>query len=152
MDKIRLIKETIAKMLEYMSLREEVSIEEHPQEGLLVNIQSEKAGFLIGQGGINLEAFQHLARLLVSKQAGEPVYFCLDINNYRQHRSRLLEGLAQNIAQQALSEKIAVTLQPMPARERRIIHLVLSSYPRIETESVGEEPERRIVVRSVSKK
>lgn len=149
MDKLEIIKKTIKELLEKMNFESEVMIESQDENNLVVNIQTSQAGFLIGQAGANLESLQHLARVLVSKKIAQPIHFILDVNDYRKHRLELLRELAKSIAQQALTEKATLTLQPMPAYERRIIHLTLAENPQVATESIGQEPERRIVIKPV---
>jgi spoIIIJ-associated protein len=149
MDKINIIKKTIKELLEVMSFDGEVVIDNFQSDNILVNIQTEQAGFLIGQAGVNLDALQYIARILVNKKNKQPIPFVLDVNNYRKHRIELLKNLAKNIARQVLSEKVVLTLQPMSAYERRVIHLALVGEPQISTESIGQEPERRIIIRPV---
>jgi spoIIIJ-associated protein len=151
MDKTNIIKNTIKELLKVMNFDGEVVINNFQSDNILVNIQTEQAGFLIGQAGANLDALQHIARILVNKKNEQPIPFVLDVNNYRKHRIELLKDLAKNIARQALSEKVALTLQPMPAYERRIIHLALVEEPQVSTESIGQDSERRIVIRPVNK-
>jgi len=94
---------------------------------------------------------QYLARILVNKKNKGPIPFLLDVNNYRKNRINLLKEMAGNIAKRALSERVAVTLRPMPAYERRIVHLTLLEHPQVRTESTGFGLERRIVVRPIIK-
>ncbi|MFH0805595.1 MAG: R3H domain-containing nucleic acid-binding protein [Patescibacteria group bacterium] len=149
MNKVNIIKETIKELLEAMKFDGQVVVDNSENDNILANIQTEQAGFLIGQAGANLDALQHLTRILVNKKNEEPIPFVLDVNDYRKHRIELLKDLAKNIAQQALTEKVSLTLQPMSAYERRIIHLALIDYSQISTESIGYEPERRIVIKPI---
>ncbi|MBU1291932.1 KH domain-containing protein [Patescibacteria group bacterium] len=149
MDKTKIIENTIKELLEAMKFNGQVVVDEPEIDNILVNIQTEEAGFLIGQDGANLDALQHLSRILVNKKNKESIPFVLDVNDYRKHRIELLKDLAKNIAQQALTEKVSLTLQPMSAYERRVIHLALINQSQISTESIGQEPERRIVVRPI---
>ncbi len=146
-NKLEIIKETIIELLNRMGFNGQVEVDNSDKENILVNIQTEQAGFLIGQAGVNLDALQHIVRVLVSKKNGQPIQFILDVNNYRKHRVELLQELAKNTAKQALVERVALALQPMPAYERRIVHLALAQHPQINTESVGQEPKRRVVVK-----
>ncbi|MFH1461174.1 MAG: R3H domain-containing nucleic acid-binding protein [Patescibacteria group bacterium] len=144
-----IIKETIKELFQTMKLEAQVEIEQNQPDNLLVNIQTEEAGFLIGQEGGNLDAFQHLARVLAGKKYGQPVQFVVDINNYRKHRIELLKELAKNMAKQALMERVSLTLQPMSSYERRIIHLALAGESQISTKSIGQDSERRIVIKPI---
>ena len=147
MDKINIIKKTVEELLNIMHFNGDVNIDNLQPDDTLVNIQTEHAGFLIGQAGVNLDALQHIARILVNKKNEEPIPFILDVNNYRKHKIELLKDLADNIAEQALLEKVTLTLQPMPTYERRIIHLALVDRPEISTESIGQDLERRIIIK-----
>ena len=149
MDKTNIIKDTIKELLEAMKFDGNIAVDNPQSDSVLVNVQTEQAGFLIGQAGANLDALQHIARILVNKKNEEPVPFVLDVNNYRKHRIDLLKDLAENLARQALTEKVALTLQPMSAYERRVIHLALVDKPEVSTESVGSDLERRIVIKPV---
>lgn len=149
MDKIETIKEIVTELLEIMDFQGRINIDTTNEDNILVNIQTDQASFLIGQAGANLEALQYIARVLASKKMGAPVQFILDVNDYQKHHIGLLEELAKNIAKQALSERIAITLQPMTAFKRRIVHLALADDSQISTESIGQEPERRIVVKPI---
>ncbi len=149
MKEIEIIKKTIKKLLSFMGFEGEVEVDDSQKDNISVNIQSEEAGFLIGQAGANLEAFQHIARMLVNKENEQPIQFVLDVNQYRKHHVELLKELAKNMARQSLTEKVSITLQPMSAYDRRIIHLTLAEDPQINTASVGQGEERRVVVKPV---
>lgn len=94
-----------------------------------------------------LSALQHLIRLIVFKQMPNQSFLVLDINGYKDKRKNELIELALKTAKKVRRTKKSVALEPMPAYERRIIHLKLAEQPDIVTESIGEEPERRIMVR-----
>jgi len=146
--KEKFIKGIISQLLEIIGV--EAQITTKAKSGVFsIDIHTKEAGFLIGPNGTHLDALQHLVRLIVNKKSKRILPFVLDVNNYRQERQLFLEELARNIAEKSLSEKIVVTLQPMPPYERRIIHLALNNYPNINTQSIGEGAERRVVVSPV---
>jgi len=149
MDKKDIIKETVAELLKLMNFEGDVFIDDFDKDNIIVNIQTDQAGFLIGQAGTSLDALQCIARTLVNKKVDESVRFILDINDYRRNKIDILKDLAKDIADQVLSKRVAVTLHPMPAYERRIIHLALVDNSQINTESIGYQSERRIIVRPV---
>jgi len=149
MDNLEIVKQIITDLLNKIGFEAKIEIDSSDQNNIIVNIQTEQAGFLIGQSGSNLNALQHISRILVNKKNSQPIQFILDVNNYRRHRLELLRELAQNMAKQALSKKVSLILHPMSAYERRIIHLSLADNPKINTESTGEEPKRRIVIKPV---
>ena len=146
----KLIKKTTKELLKKMTFKEAI-IEVKKQQAspvLVVSVNIEEdASRLIGQSGSNLNDLQRILRLLVSKQTPEPPLFLLDINGYREKREAFLKELAREIAEQVAKTKKSVMFQPMSSYERRIIHLELAERSDIVTESIGEEPERRVVVR-----
>lgn len=149
MKKEELIKKTVNKLLKEMTF-DEVTVEVKKQEDssiLIVSIQVEDPSQLIGQGGANLNDLQRILRILVSKKDVEAPSFLLDINSYRERREIFLKELSQEIADQVVKTQKSVMLQPMSSYERRIIHLELTGKQGIATESIGEEPERRVVIR-----
>jgi spoIIIJ-associated protein len=149
MKKEDLIKETVEELLKKMGHKEavvEIKEQENPPV-LIASIQVEDASQLIGQSGSNLNDLQRILRLLVARKEAEPPLFLVDINGYRAKREQFLKELSQEIADQVTKTKKSVMLQPMSSYERRIVHVELSGKPGIATESVGEEPERRIVIK-----
>lgn len=104
--------------------------------------------FLIGRGGENLQAFEHLVRVLLARRFGAdiPTVVC-DVNNYRHERAEYLRAVARSVAQRVQLEGRPISLRPMSAFERRVVHLELSTRPDVVTESEGAGLERRIVVK-----
>lgn len=104
--------------------------------------------FLIGRGGESLQAFEHLVRVLLTRRFGAdiPTIVC-DVNNYRRERAEYLRVVARSVAQRVKLEGRAISLRPMSAFERRVVHLELSTRPDVVTESEGAGFERRIVVK-----
>lgn len=150
MENLKIIEETISDLLKRMSFDGKVEVSVSNENNILANIQTEQAGFLIGQAGANLDALQHIARIIINKKNEQFVHFILDVNNYRKYKMDLLKELAENVAEQASLEKVAITLRPMSAYDRRIIHLTLADNSKITTESIGEGAERKIIIKSLS--
>ena len=147
MEKKEIIKEIVNQLLDKMNFEGEVLIEDSNENDMAVNVQTKDASFLIGQSGANLDALQYIARILSNRKTEEPAHFILDINSYRRQRAETLKELAGNVADQTINGRVAITLRPMSAYERRVIHLALFENNQVKTESIGEEPERRIVVK-----
>ena len=103
-------------------------------------------GALIGRKGERLSALQHLLNLMLSKQMGEWTRILVDVEGYRGRRERQLREIAQRAAQRVEETGRMLQLEPMSALERRWIHLALRSHGKVVTQSIGEEPERRVVV------
>jgi len=146
------IKETTKELIEKMGFSAEVEIisREADQQIITCNIKTDESSFLIGQHGVNLQALQHIARVLVRKKLDERVSFVLDINFYRQERNESIIKIAQSMAEEAIREKRAIVLRPMSPYERRIVHMELSKNDQIKTESIGEGEERKIVISPIN--
>ncbi|HYE22351.1 MAG TPA: R3H domain-containing nucleic acid-binding protein [Verrucomicrobiae bacterium] len=141
------LKNRIKELLNYMGFEPEVY--ERMEEGRVVfNIKTRDAQLLIGKQGSTLESLQHIVRIL-SRQDGvdERYPFALDIDDYKDKRVIYLKELARKAAHQVRDTKRAVSLAPMPAYERRIIHNYLSLYSDIKSESMGKDPNRKIIIR-----
>lgn len=119
--------------------------------GIYINVNDEKLGYLIGYRGETLYALQNILTSIAGKKIDNKVRVFLDIEGYREKREKTLEELADKISKTVIKTKKSVTLEPMKAYERKIIHSKLQNNDMIETRSIGEEPRRRIVVSLKSK-
>jgi spoIIIJ-associated protein len=106
----------------------------------------EALGALIGRKGERLSALQHLVNLMLSKEMGAWTRVLVDVEDYRGRRERQLRELAQRAAARVVETGKMLQLEPMPALERRWIHLTLRDNPDVATQSIGEEPNRRVVL------
>jgi spoIIIJ-associated protein len=106
----------------------------------------EALGALIGRKGERLSALQHLVNLMLSKEMGSWTRVLVDVEDYRGRRERQLRELAQRAAARVVETGKMLQLEPMPALERRWIHLTLRDHPDVATQSIGEEPNRRVVL------
>lgn len=103
-------------------------------------------GALIGRKGERLSALQHLLNLMLSKQMGHWTRVLVDVEGYRGRREHQLREIALRAAARVAETGKMLQLEAMPALERRWIHLTLRDHPSVATQSIGEEPERRVVV------
>jgi predicted RNA-binding protein Jag len=108
--------------------------------------EREALGALIGRKGERLSALQHLVNLMLSRQMGAWTRVLVDVEDYRGRRERQLREIAERAAQRVIETGKMLQLEPMPALERRWIHLALKDHADVATQSIGEEPNRRIVV------
>jgi spoIIIJ-associated protein len=106
----------------------------------------EALGALIGRKGERLSALQHLVNLMLSKEMGAWTRVLVDVEDYRGRRERQLRELADRAAARVSETGKMLQLEPMPALERRWIHLTLRDHPAVVTQSIGEEPNRRVVL------
>ena len=108
--------------------------------------EKEALGALIGRKGERLSALQHLVNLMLSRRMGDWTRVLVDVEDYRGRRERQLVEIAKRAAARVIETGKMLQLEPMPALERRWIHLALRDHPQVATQSIGEEPNRRIVV------
>lgn len=111
-----------------------------------VNIENKDLGFLIGYRGETLYSLQNILSAVASKGLEKRVRVILDIEGYKEKRKQTLEDLAEKLAKTVIKTKKSVTLEPMQAYERKIIHTKLQDNELVKTRSIGEEPRRKIVI------
>jgi spoIIIJ-associated protein len=114
--------------------------------GITLDIKGEDLGILIGRRGQTLSCLQYIVRLIVGNQTKEWLPIIIDIEGYKQRRYNALQALALRMAEQVKAKGVPFTLEPMPAFDRRIIHLALAENPDVTTQSSGEGEERKVVV------
>lgn len=115
-------------------------------ETLIVNINSNEIGKIIGHRGETLDAIQYITRLAIHKQNLSYRSIIVQVENYREKREQTLRGLAKRLASRVERTDREVVLEPMRPFERRIIHETLQNNPKITTSSHGEEPNRYVVI------
>ena len=116
-----------------------------------LNVRGSDLGVLIGRRGEKLASLQHIVNLIVAKKEGEYHRIAVDVENYRGRREEQLRDVADRAAKRVLQTGKIIQLEPMPAIERRIVHMALVENPKIRTQSVGVEPNRRIVILPATK-
>lgn len=141
---------TTEELLRYLGVPGSVTCRDrradHPPH-LWVEIVTSESGLLIGERGGNLRALEYILRLLLREHLAGVCRIFMDVNAYRLRRIEFLKRLARDAARRVTESHHAVTLEPMPAMERRIVHLALTSEALVETSSIGVEPERRVIIR-----
>jgi spoIIIJ-associated protein len=113
---------------------------------ILVDVRGEDLSILIGRRAETLNALQYISSLIVSKELGKPLSLVIDVEGYRARREGQIRQLARRMADQAIKTGRRQVLEPMPANERRIIHIELRDNENVETESIGEEPRRKVTI------
>jgi spoIIIJ-associated protein len=114
--------------------------------GPIIDIGGDDSGLLIGRRGETLRALQFLVNLLVNKQLEKPVRVGVDVEQYRERRYKALKELALRVAERAVASGRAITLEPMPSAERRIVHLALANHPQVTTQSIGFGSSRKVAI------
>ena len=125
----------------------EVTVTEEDQL-LKIELNGENASYLIGRRGDTLNSLQYLAGLVANNGEEKFSRITLNINGYREKREKTLEALAKRLASQALRTGRSVTLEPMAPYERRIIHATVQQIDGVSSTSVGDEPNRKVVISS----
>lgn len=144
--------ELLAKLVNLMGFEAEIVAswqdpdEEDNQPYLLLDIRGDDLGALIGRRGETLASLQYLLRLMVNQRLRQWKNIVVDVEQYKRRRVNQLTQLAQRMAQQVIDTDRSVTLEPMPANERRIIHLALRDHPQVFTESIGEGERRKVSI------
>ena len=113
---------------------------------ITLNVEGDDLGILIGRRGQTLSCLQYLVRIIIGHQEKVWVPIVIDVEGYKQRRCNALQSLAWRIAEQVTQKREPFALEPMPAFDRRIIHLTLTDHPEVTTESNGEGEARRVVV------
>jgi len=149
---LKITKTVVEELLERMRVKAKIEPryvepeDEKDRRVILVDIQGNDLSILIGRRSETLNALQYIGSLIVSKEAGKWVPMMIDVQGYRERRNRQLRQLGRRMAEQALQTGRRQVLEPMPANERRIIHLELRDHPQVFTESTGEEPYRKVTI------
>lgn len=141
----RKVRTIMSDILNTMDLNAKMNIAEKDNT-VIINLEGENLGILIGRRGETLDALQYLINLSVNKNLESRRKFILDIEGYRQRREDTLKKLAQKLADKATQRGRNVVLEPMNSLERRIIHTALQGRDDISTFSEGEEPYRKIII------
>ncbi|MCL0091489.1 KH domain-containing protein [Dehalococcoidales bacterium] len=113
---------------------------------ITLEIKGDDLGILIGRQGQTLSCLQYMVRLIVSHQTKVWLPIIIDVEGYKQRRYEALRALAWRMAEQVKARGMPFTLEPMPAYERRIIHLALAEHPDVTTQSIGQGERRKVVI------
>lgn len=147
-----LAKKTVEELLRLMKLEAKVEPTSPLQatspeiKSIALEIKGQDLGILIGRRGETLTALQYIVRLIVARHQKTRVPVAIDVEGYKQRRYQVLRDLALRLAQNVKATGRSTTLEPMPADERRVIHLALSVNPDVTTQSIGEGEVRKVAI------
>ena len=144
-------RDVLEKILELADASATVNLESDnsdEQTKVILDIRGDDLGILIGRRGETLSALQYLVNLIVSRRLKAGVGVVVDVEGYRRRRNESLRLLAQRLASQVKSTGRSVTLEPMSASERRIVHIQLRDNPYVTTQSIGQGEDRKVVIMS----
>ena len=145
-EKARQIKDFLTGLLEHMDSAAVIKVYQPEKDRYKVFLEGEKMGQLIGRRGETLDAIQQLTNYAVNRDRDKRVRVHVDAVNYREKREQSLEHLAKKVAAKVVKYRKSVTLEPMNAYERHVIHTALQDVEHVTTFSTGTEPNRRVVV------
>lgn len=145
-ERAKKIGEFLTGLMENMSVEAVPDVTGSPEEGYMVELTGKELGALIGRRGETLDAIQQLTNYAVNRGQSKRVRVHIDAEKYRAKREESLQRLARKVADKVVKYRRNVTLEPMNAYERHVIHATLQDYPDVATYSMGTEPNRRTVV------
>jgi spoIIIJ-associated protein len=154
-DDAAVVHKTLHNVLTRMKLKVEIiqrepadlnGYDEQDEPTLVLDIHGADPGTLIGRRGEALDGLQYLMRLLAAKELGHYLHVVLDVEGYKASRAKMLRQLALRMAERVAATHKPAALEPMPANERRIVHLALRDNPQVHTESVGAGENRKVTI------
>ena len=140
------IKETISEILKLMGIETNFEVRRR-DKAISIKLFSNNNAILIGKNGRTIGALQTIIRQIVSNQINEKLSILLDVENYKENKKENIEYLAKKTAREVAKTKVEVTMDSMNSYERRIVHEVLADDKYVYTESIGEEPNRKVVIK-----
>lgn len=149
-DKAEMAVEYITAILKAMGAQSFSATPSQEGENLHITLQGDDLGFVIGRRGETIDAIQYLTSLAINRLDGDYMRITIDSGNFREKREKTLESLAKRLARNVVRSGRSVTLEPMNPYERRIIHATVSTIEGATSSSIGEEPNRRVVISSTN--
>jgi spoIIIJ-associated protein len=149
---LKIAREVVSELLDKMKIKATVTAsyvdngDSKDQPTVMVGVMGNDLSILIGRRSETLNALQYISGLIIGKSLGRWVPLLIDVQGYRTRRERQLRQLARRMADQAIHTGKRQVLEPMPSNERRLIHLELRDHPQVATESLGEEPNRKVSI------
>lgn len=140
------IKETISEILKLMNIEANFEIRKR-DNNIAIKLFSNNNAILIGKNGRTISSLQTIVRQIISKEIKEKITITLDVENYKEKRIKNIEYLAKKTAREVAKTKVEATLDSMNSYERRIVHSILADDKYVYTESIGEEPNRCVVIK-----
>lgn len=140
----------LSEMLKHMGVEARIEVSWPEKQGdhapLNLNVVGGSLGTLIGRHGETLASIQYLIRLMVNQRIHRWTNIVVDVDGYKARRAEQLAHMAERMAEQVIQTGRSVALEPMPANERRLVHIALRNHPRVYTESIGEADRRKVQI------
>lgn len=140
------IREVLENLLDRMKIDYEIANIDYENDRVRINIVGKDMGLLIGRKGETLNALQYMAGLIINRKREERIRVIIDVEDYRRKREESLEALALRLSEKVKDTRKNIVMRPMSSQERRIVHTALQGDPQITTYSIGEEPNRKLVI------
>ena len=141
------IKEEVRTFFNKTTFNLDVDISLKENSTIFIDVNSNEPQILIGEGGQTLIDIQRLLKMIIKKKTSDKIYVDLDINNYKKRKMDNLKDLARQVADEVVLANEEKTLFAMSPYERRVVHLELAKRLDIATESVGNDPHRKIIIK-----
>ena len=140
------LKDKISTILNLMNIDANLEIK-RKEENITINIFSNHNSILIGKEGKTLDSLQNIMRQILLKETSSDLKLIIDVENYKEHRITNIERTARKVAREVAKTKVEASLEPMNSYERRIVHNTLSKNKYVCTKSIGEEPNRYVMIK-----
>ncbi|NLF45340.1 MAG: protein jag [Syntrophomonadaceae bacterium] len=140
------VREVLENLLDRMKIDYEIANIDYENDRVRINIVGKDMGLLIGRKGETLNALQYMAGLIINRKREERIRVIIDVEDYRRKREESLEALALRLSEKVKDTRKNIVMRPMSSQERRIVHTALQGDPQITTYSIGEEPNRKLVI------
>lgn len=145
-DIINYAKEVINEITKLMGITVNLEVRRR-EENITIKIFSDHNAVLIGKNGYTIQALQTLVRQIIYNEVEKNISIILDVENYKEKKIKNIEYLAKKVAKEVAKTKVEAKLDSMNSYERRIVHSILSDDKYVYTESIGEEPNRCVVIK-----
>ena len=140
------LKDKISTILNLMNIDANLEIK-RKEENITINIFSNHNSILIGKEGKTIDSLQNIMRQILLKETSSDLKLIIDVENYKEHRITNIERTARKVAREVAKTKVEASLEPMNSYERRIVHNTLSKNKYVYTKSIGEEPNRYVMIK-----
>ena len=146
-DVLEFSKDYVKKIVEGMGLENVILETQRKDNYLKITLHSDNSSILIGKGGRTLSSIQNILRSVLSNKTNMYINIILDVENYKEKQQKNIERLAIKLAKEVRKTKEPITMDSMNSYERRLVHAVLADFKGVITESEGEEPNRKVVIK-----
>lgn len=146
-DVVEFSKDFVKKVVTGMGLEDIILETQRTENYIKITMHSQNSSILIGKGGRTLSSLQNLLRAVIYRQTNIHINVVLDVENYKERQEHNIERLAKKLAKEVLKTKEPITMDSMNSYERRLVHSALAEFKNITTESEGEEPNRKVVIK-----